>query len=456
MTAFSSSLDPEKKRRTTTTGVPTKCSTEERFISGWAGLPVDILGCILSKLTLLSDYDRFGAVCVSWRKASLDVGNRSRRFETQLSSRDHQGVPLLLLLSPRPMGMKEDDGYQWMRSLYDIVQRKMVVQDNFKLPALPNSRGRCCGSSHGWLIIADDALSITLLNPFYIGGGSRCQGGMIRLPPIIELPESRNITLIEEDEYISELSICKAVLSADPALAPDDYLVMVLYSSLKFLAFIKSGDKDWTYVQAKSFYGYDDVVYRNGTIYAVSCGDIYYCDTTKPFPRLRQFAPAPPSIPFSQDHVTFQYIVESPENQLLLVCRMMVPGNNNHEPRFQTTGFKIFKLLVLGRLKAWIELKTLGNYALFLGDNHSTSVLAEASNGFPRVQPNSIYFTDHNLSDYVNEPNTLRVPTDMGVFNLKDQSLGQIQYYDLGNNLSNLVCIPPPIWFLPSFPGNWA
>ncbi|KAI8528605.1 hypothetical protein RHMOL_Rhmol12G0160800 [Rhododendron molle] len=122
--------------------------------------------------------------------------------------------------------------------------------------------------------------------------------------------------------------------------------------------------------------------------------------------------------------------------------------------QLSTTGFKIFKLLDLGKLTAYVELKTLGDNALFLGDNHSTCVRAAASNGFPRVQPNSIYLTDHALSYYTFQPNTLRVPADMGVFNLEDQSLGK--YYDPDNNLFRLVCVTPPVWFLPSFPGKWA
>ncbi|KAG5522834.1 hypothetical protein RHGRI_034847 [Rhododendron griersonianum] len=313
--------------------------------------------------------------------------------------------------------------------------------------------------------VLDDSLSITLLNPFYINGGSRCRGGMIRLPPIIVPPGFEFIRDIaeDEDEYISELSICKAVLSANPALAPDYYLVTAIYSFGKSLAFIKSGDKDWTYVGSRIYPDCEDVLYHNGTIYAVDgCGEILYCDTTvEPVPMLKEMAPAPPSTPLPHSRVNFHYMVESPHNQLLLVCRMMVSNANDNEPRYQTTGFKIFELFVLEEddKTAWVELKTLGNHALFLGNNHSTCVSAASSNGFPRLQPNSIYFTDHALANYtcpslIYADLTLRVPADMGVFNLEDQSLGQ--YYDLGDNLSNLVQIPPPVWFLPSFPGTWA
>ncbi|XP_058204267.1 putative F-box protein At5g55150 [Rhododendron vialii] len=417
-----------------------------------SGLPEDILDLILVKLTLLADYDRFGAVCVSWRNASLAPRNRSCRLETRLKS---VGVPLLLLLSSENSRV-EEDGHDWTCSLYDVGKR-IVVQDNIKLPALPKSHGRCCGSSHGWLIMADDFLSIRLLNPFYLGGGSKCGGGMIQLPPLNYPPWLRFMMLIDEDEYISELSICKVVLSANPALAPKDYVVMVIYGVGKSLAFIKSGDKDWTYVRSRIDPGCYDVVYCNGKIYAVDCsGILLHCDTTEPVPRLRKMAPAPYPIRHLQSDVEFYYLVESPQNQLLLVCRMMVrtPRDNDNDPWFQTTGFKIFKLLVLGKLTAYVELKTLGDSALFLGDNHSTCVPAAASNGFPRVQPNSIYFTDHALSYYTFQPNTLRVPADMGVFNLEDQSLGK--YYDLDNNLSRLVCVTPPVWFLPSFPGKWA
>ncbi|GFZ15139.1 hypothetical protein Acr_24g0013290 [Actinidia rufa] len=43
------------------------------------------------------------------------------------------------------------------------------------------------------------------------------------------------------------------VLSAYPGLSPDDYAVVVIYGWDKSLAFIKSGDKDWTAVDHRRF-----------------------------------------------------------------------------------------------------------------------------------------------------------------------------------------------------------
>ncbi|GFZ14904.1 similar to TOXICOS EN LEVADURA 2 [Actinidia rufa] len=44
----------------------------------------------------------------------------------------------------------------------------MVVALEF--PVLPNSRGRCSGSSHDWLAMADTSLSIKLVKPIRGGG----------------------------------------------------------------------------------------------------------------------------------------------------------------------------------------------------------------------------------------------------------------------------------------------
>ncbi|KAI8528922.1 hypothetical protein RHMOL_Rhmol12G0185700 [Rhododendron molle] len=118
---------------------------------------------------------------------------------------------------------------------------------------------------------------------------------------------------------------------------------------------------------------------------------------------LREMAPATHSaslLPLNQ--ASFHYIVGSPQDQLLLVRRMMVSNVNGDVPRYQTTGFKIFELFVMEEddETAWVELKTFGDHALFLRNNHSTCVSAASSNGFPRPQPNSIYFTDHALAKY--------------------------------------------------------
>ena len=51
------------------------------------------------------------------------------------------------------------------------------------------------------------------------------------------------------DRYIwCEYRIIKSVLSADPGVSPDHYVLMVIYGVEYKLAFIKSGDEDWTYI----------------------------------------------------------------------------------------------------------------------------------------------------------------------------------------------------------------
>lgn len=79
---------------------------------------------------------------------------------------------------------------------------------------------------------------ITLSNPFCskVKGGD----GIICLPPV---PRTK------------EFGIVKVILSADPIVAPDDYIVMVICTICTIvrtrgeLAFIRPDDKGWTFVE---------------------------------------------------------------------------------------------------------------------------------------------------------------------------------------------------------------
>lgn len=87
-----------------------------------------------------------------------------------------------------------------------------------------------------------------------------------------------------------------------------------------------------------------------------------------------------------------------------------------------------------------VELKSIGDEALFLGDNDSISVLASK---FPGCQSISIYYTDDYISGY---------PTfdgdqaqDMGTFNLEDGTITQT--FPLRTNSQRAI------WIVPRFHG---
>jgi hypothetical protein len=68
-----------------------------------------------------------------------------------------------------------------------------------------------------------------------------------------------------------EGNIHKVILSTNPTIRPHDYVVAVIYSMRKSLAFIKAGQEVWTYVDdsIKDHCCFSDVIFYKGLIYAV-------------------------------------------------------------------------------------------------------------------------------------------------------------------------------------------
>ncbi|XP_059669345.1 uncharacterized protein LOC132314503 [Cornus florida] len=109
----------------------------------WAWLPKDLVGLIVDKLILLSDFVRFGAVCKPWRSVALD--KKQKRNEARFKQ-----PPMLLVPNGHGSGR-----------LYSVSEEKTY---NCQL-AVPFTK-KCPGSSFGWLVKAEDDMAITLINPF--------------------------------------------------------------------------------------------------------------------------------------------------------------------------------------------------------------------------------------------------------------------------------------------------
>uniref|UniRef100_A0A2N9FAR1 KIB1-4 beta-propeller domain-containing protein n=1 Tax=Fagus sylvatica TaxID=28930 RepID=A0A2N9FAR1_FAGSY len=128
------------------------------------------------------------------------------------------------------------------------------------------------------------------------------------------------------------------------------------------------------------------------------------------------------------------------------VCKQWRPHlDQNEDYRLQLTDhFKVYKLRLdeqSGKVMERIELKSLGDDTLFVGDNYSMAVSAA---NFPGCQPNSIYFT-HDYID-VTGFNESYTPHDLGVFNMVDGTSGQ--HYIL-KPLDKQM--PPVLWIVPPF-----
>ena len=198
-------------------------------------------------------------------------------------------------------------------------------------------------------------------------------------------------------------------------------MVVAIYGVYKKLAFIKAGDKSWRHVEIESI---SDIIFYNGLVYAVThrglivSFNVKDCNSSESeLPELTILA----SEVYPPTYSDRAYLVESSGGDLFYVQRNL---DQNEDYRLQLTEhFKVYKLRLdeqSGKVMERIELKSLGDDTLFVGDNYSMAVSAA---NFPGCQPNSIYFT-HDYID-VTGFNESYTPHDVGVFNEEDGTLGQ-------------------------------
>ncbi|XP_074293661.1 F-box protein At2g26160-like [Silene latifolia] len=343
-------------------------TSSSSFEPDWAWLPRNLLFMVLNKLFLLSDMIRFASVCSHWRFVAKD------RFEQlNLHGNMHftRNIPMLLIPAI------ENDSP--IHNLFSITRGEIY---DLRLP-VPYTK-RYIGSSHGWLIILDEvSFVVTLINPFYFGNSQ----GIIHLPPFIAALDTSEE---EGQDFNCEYFVRKAILSSDPATSPNDYVLMLIYGEFQLLASWKSGDTHWTYVNWEVPLIYD-LMYSHGQILAVDIlGQLISCDI--------RVKPASHSI--VSDHLlgmlgTFcrRYIVKLPDGTILQTVRLLRACKCNKDvPAFFTIGFVLYKLLDNNDRKKWISVESLGEGALFVGDNHSQYVI---TSNFPGCAPNSVYFTDY-------------------------------------------------------------
>ncbi|KAJ9679199.1 hypothetical protein PVL29_021206 [Vitis rotundifolia] len=463
----------------------------------WAWLPKDLLHSILDQLLPMEDVIRFSAVCTEWRSVAVE------NFESR--SLHRRQVPFLMSRT------KDDIG-----NLHSVTQKKMY---KFRFPMPDNMK--CCGSSLGWLIMVDVTMDVILFNPF--------SGNAITLPPIrrlvfekryaLEVEDILRLSALQRYEYEIRLreeygeeelgmslddmtfdledddeiqgeeetdekeekeeerereigSVCrirKGVLSADPSVCPDDYVLMVIYGVEERLAFIKSGDEDWTYIDnktsgfdylfkksppVKGFRYFEDILYWKSQFYAVDgLGKLLSCEINTNFTNLRVKIVDVPMAGFGIDATSsstfFQQVVESLRNISIIWSAFLVEsveGDLLWVPKFRfeflTMKFYVYQLVDNGGNVGWVKKEDLGDAALFLGDNHSISVRAS---DFPGCQPNSIYFVDkENETNYPGHSGGDHF--DMGVYNLEHKAVAR----DYQLNPSQMLN-PSSIWILPTF-----
>ncbi|KAL7003459.1 hypothetical protein U1Q18_004613 [Sarracenia purpurea var. burkii] len=381
----------------------------------WAWLPINILDSIVEKLNQFSNYMQFSAVCKQWRRAALeDNGLQKQRLSILKTCRNK--LPMLMIQTEENQGKK--------RHLFSVTEG---ITYELELPFPCHSR--FVGSSFGWLFTLEKPLALTLLNPF--------SGHLVPLP-IFKDPLGEFKFWID---HLPDYFIWKGILLSDPFSSSHNYEVLVIYGGMRKLAFVRSGDDSWSFISTKRNFVFSDIISHKGQVLGVGIwSELVHIDLVGGGVKVM--------IKGSTAFSNATFLVESQEGDLLLVqifWKYVEDDDEEDKNNFhtKTLKFKVFKLVhsIEKEEATWIQIHSLGDQALFLGDNHSVCV---STLEFPRCQPNCIYYSDYvptGSPPYAGD----RLGDDSGVFNLED---GSFQSHYASNPSENHML--PPIWFVPN------
>lgn len=326
-----------------------ECKSKSYGTDSWhAEIPEHLLDLVLERLPAPSDFLTFACTCKLWCSiANKHVGKRRAR----------------------PMVLEE----AW--NACDITN------DEFIALHLEFANKGFCGISRGWLISINKDLVLTLTNLFSRVEGRRGKADSVIKFPALSLPE----TLRKSQAAWSDLCISKAIISADPIYHAKCCIVVIIYGQSCQLAFAKLGDRRWTHIDAM-FHNINDITFVGNKLYAIDVFNQLYSFAVDD----KQFnadcvefvaeALEEPQRPFKT-----RYLVQLDHKQLLMVHKSLkYSGLPNQQTRMVT--FEVFRLEADEH--KWVEIKDVGDAALFVGEHSAGSVSAS---GFGCLR-NHIYF----------------------------------------------------------------
>ncbi|KAG9451088.1 hypothetical protein H6P81_011053 [Aristolochia fimbriata] len=370
--------------------------------SSMLDLPLDVMALIAKRMANVIDFIRARAVCHYWKSIfTLENYSPSRQ------------VPWLMLAE------REDSD---VRRFFNPSTSEI-----YEIPLPEVWHRKIAGSAHGWLVTMGDDREIHLFNPL-----TRVQ---IKLPPLQMYDVSDWIWI---PSYHLARSLHKVVLPSRPS--DRDFLVLALYTTMCMGAIFRPGDKAWTLVGGENDWRlFDDLIRYKGNIYTVDINGWFGMFDFSSEPRAIKLG-CLPSLPTAVDPLNpwcryTKYLVELSGDLLIIVRRVfnswqIVIDDDLILPEvvlsYKTTCFKVYKLDQIQPNLMWVEVKDLGDYSVFVGQNTSFIVKASQEGGWWRR--NCIYFTDDNG----------------GVYNLEDGTF-QDHYQGLSCSYHS-----PPVWFTPS------
>ncbi|KAF5729124.1 hypothetical protein HS088_TW21G01282 [Tripterygium wilfordii] len=373
----------------------------------WSQLVPEILHLIASSLSL-DDYYRFQSVCTAWRHATL--------------SRSAHRHPLPWLVYSMSLTSKT-------RGFY-CLQNKRFYQ-------IPLPKGRCAGTSHGWLIMSDNIYGSSLLNPF--------TGNKISLPnQSLNFPTSKkkvpywiNKAILSSEPTVTNIAAGRCVVAA-----------IVWDDNDNHLAFCRPGDQSWTsYLVGDDFdLNIANITFSNGKLYAISRFLwLYVFDIVDKPISWRKLATHPLSsikLEEQEYHNRF-YLVES-RGELLLIVRVMLKHLGTW--RRCTQSFSVFKLDTRNDPKSWVRVEDIHGRILFVARGPPQLIELSDFHDLSGFESNCIYYIDdeHNSVD---NPNLA-----IGVFWLDGWGQKHLFPKDGISCIQNRApsCVFPSIWITPN------
>jgi hypothetical protein len=395
-------------------------------------LPQDVLMDIFALLEI-PDLVRAASVCSSWRSAYTSL-----RSHPELYRRPQ--TPCLFYTS-------ESAGDN-VACLYSLAEKRVY---NLTLPDPPIRSRYLIGSSHGWLVTANDKSELHLVNAI--------TGQQIALPSAITLDSVEPIfdyagTIVNyevweapnDPDIDTEMVGRKMLFHAPPDelrniynnvfIFPDpsagSYIVVLNHGPSRQLSFARVGDRNWTLLPPG--WNYEQCIYMDDLLYASTrSGRIDAFDLTSPtITRTIISDEIDYSIGYHWGQMS---LVQCPCGSLLEVCRKAeLVDAGYEEPIFKTEKILLHKIDIAA--KALVKINGLHNHVLFLGRSQSQCLSAEE---YPQLKANCVYFTDDEECGWKYK----NISRDIGVLNLESDTTEEI--------VSPLWCSwPSPIWITPS------
>ncbi|CAL1398123.1 unnamed protein product [Linum trigynum] len=397
-------------------------------MADWSQLPRDLIERISKTLDTATELLRFRSVCNSWRSSAC---SRERRLSSgfQILPNGITKSSFGFCLSKRAVYLigSPDSQHlsQWLVKLEEVIpDRKRLVnplsRNPLKSESLPENFPR---------MLDLNGISVKELGQAYV------------LRHVSYRPNSTSFT-DAGDLYMEK--VVMMWLDSEPS----EFVLLTIHLSGKLVLF-RSGDRTWTIIGEGMGMDspYDDVIVHKGKLIGVdNTGKVV--SVSKDADLTLVANPV-----FGGDK---KYLIQSSRDQLLLVDMYLsidteeenfdigeeFMGHLAQYMRERTVRFKVYRLDA-GE-KAWVELGSLGDTVLFIGDDSS---FAASSSDLYGCKGNCIFFVDtynaRELGGLGKEDDGMWVE-GICVFELESGSMGPLVNYPEYHK----IFWPPPRWLL--------